>query len=163
MKLIYLLMFVMIGFSCNTQTNNNTKVQAESKDSEMIPDSNIALQFINDYASFCSQSPTKVKDWIAKNPLLTDNFKTAYKNHLDSAYKADPEMGLDFDPIFDAQDFPDQGFELVSCDNKTGYVTVKGKYWPEFVLVTKIVNHDNKWLVDGSGVINIPENRRAKR
>ena len=72
-------------------------------------------------------------------------------------------MGLDFDPIFDAQDFPDKGFELVSSDKNSGYITVKGKDWPEFVLVIRIVYLDNKWLVDGSGIINIPESKRAKR
>jgi hypothetical protein len=164
MRLIYLLIFVVVvGFSCNTQTNNKSKVQTDSMDSKLVPDSSIALQFINDYSDFCSKKQSSDNDWIKKNRLLTDNFKTAYKNLLDSAIKLDPEMGLGFDPIFDAQDYPDQGFEIVSCDNKSGFVTLKGKDWPEFVLIIRIVYQDNKWLVDGSGVINIPENERAKR
>jgi len=43
------------------------------------------------------------------------------------------------------------------------YVTVRGVDWPEFLLVLKLANHENKWQVDGSGVINMPENRRADR
>jgi hypothetical protein len=103
-------------------------------------------------------------NWIQKNELLTDSFKKNYKNLVDSAKKADPEMGLDFDPIFDAQDFPDKGCELLNCDQNTGYITVKGKIdWPEFNLVLKVVSQNGKWLVDGCGAINIPENKRAKR
>src|SRR5437764_4590505 len=102
-------------------------------------------------------------NWVERNPLLTNNFKTFYRNLLDAAQKEDPEVGLDFDPIFDAQDFPDKGFEIVNCDNETGYVTVRGKDWADFVLVLKVIQQDNKWLVDGSGVINIPVNKRAKR
>ena len=164
MKSIYLLMFVLIGFSCNSQTSNKQKIKSDLKDAKLIPDSTVALNFINAYADHCSPGSKSSHDtnWIEKNPLLTDNFKTTYENILDSAKKADPEMGLDFDPIFNAQDFPDKGFEIVKCDKKTGYVTVRGKDWKNFILVIRIVNFDNKWLVDGSGIINIPKNKQAK-
>jgi len=75
----------------------------------------------------------------------------------------DPEIGLGFDPILDAQDYPDKGFEIVHSDSTNEFVTVRGIDWPEFLLVLRLANHENKWLVDGSGVINIPENRRADR
>ena len=163
MRLILLLILVVTGFSCHTPENDKSNVQTDSKDVGLVPDSGIALQFLNDYADFCSKRPGSGADWIANNRLLTDNFKTAYKNLLDSATKADPELGLGFDPIFDAQDYPDQGFEIISSDRETGFLTLEGKNWPEFILVVRIVNQDNKWLVDGSGVINIPENRRATR
>lgn len=163
MNPINLLVIVLLGFSCNTQTNGKSNIKAESNNEKLIPDSDIALKFINDYADFCIERPSIEKVWIENNQLLTDNFKSAYKNLLDSAFKADPEMGLGSDPIFDAQDYPDNGFDLVSVDNKSGLVTVKGIDWPEFILVIKLINLDNKWLVDGAGVINIPVNKRAKR
>lgn len=71
-------------------------------------------------------------------------------------------MGLDFDPIFDAQDFPDEGFIILSHDS-SGYVTLQGKDWPEFTVVAKVAWENNTWLVDGTGVINIPEEKRTKR
>lgn len=61
------------------------------------------------------------------------------KRIIDLAYKQDPELGLDRDPIFDAQDCPDKGFELDSFDEKTNYLTVKGKNWPEFKLTMEVV------------------------
>lgn len=72
-------------------------------------------------------------------------------------------MGLDSDPILDAQDFPDKGFELVNCDSTAGFVTIRGKEWKDFILTVKVVDQNNKWLVDGAGVINIPVTKRARR
>jgi hypothetical protein len=120
-----------------------------------------ALKFINDYTELCNSGPID-KTWIERNKLLTENFKKTYSNLFDSANKEDPELGLDFDPIFDAQDFPDKGFELVKCDS-LGYVTVSGIDWPDFILVLKLVQEGNKWLVDGCGVINIQLEKRAKK
>ena len=77
---------------------------------------------------------------------MTDKFKTTYRNLLDSARKADPELGLDFDPIFDAQDFDDKGFSIMTADTNTGYVTVIGNKWKEFTLVLKVVFQDNKYF-----------------
>ncbi|MBP1613806.1 MAG: hypothetical protein H6Q13_1254 [Bacteroidetes bacterium] len=157
MKSIYFILIFSFSLvlNCNAQTAIVT--------SNLEPSSTIALKFINQYVIFCSQQTSPNSKWIKNNKLLTEKFKSTYNILVDSAIKADPEIGLDFDPILDAQDYPDKGFELVKYDNKTGFVTLKGKDWPDFILVMKIVNQGNKWLVDGSGVINIPENNRAKR
>ncbi|WP_321331530.1 hypothetical protein [uncultured Bacteroides sp.] len=163
MKLIFILIFALISFSCNAQINGKSKAQIVTTDSNLVPDSGVALQFINEYVTFCSQQISLDSNWIKKNQLLTGKFKTTYNNLINSAIKSDPEIGLDFDPILDAQDYPEQGFELVNCDNKAGFITLKGKDWPDFLLVIKVVRQDNKWLVDGSGVINIPLNKRAER
>lgn len=166
MKKICLFLFVVLGVSCNTHTDVESKNGTGSTETKQTPDFNVALKFINDYTAVCLSNPdaTNMMNWILKNELLTDSFKKSYKNLVDSAKKADPEMGLDFDPIFDAQDFPDKGCELLNCDQNTGYITVKGKIdWPEFNLVLKVVSQNDKWLVEGCGVINIPENKRAKR
>ena len=82
---------------------------------------------------------------------------------MDCARKADPELGLDADPVLDAQDFPEKGFELNNCDSTAGYVSVKGKDWKDFFLVLKVVHENNQWLVDGVGIINISFDKRAKR
>ncbi len=140
-------------------------LSTHSQVTESKPDFNVALTFINDYATFCTPTspPTNDTNWIENNSLLTDNFKRQYFSLLDSGKRIDAELGLGFDPIFDAQDFPDSGFVIAAWDEKTGFVTVRGKDWPQFVLVLKVVSHNHKSLVDGCGVINIPEDKRAKR
>jgi hypothetical protein len=152
-------------FSCNSETKTNPEVSAESVEKPIIPDFNVALTFINDYTNFCTKADRRTTDteWIKQNPLLTDNFKNRYRSLLDSAQKKDPELGLDSDPIFDAQDFPEKGFTILRIDTLNRYVTVAGNDWKEFELVLKLDRQNDKWLVDGAGVINVPADKRAKR
>ena len=150
--------------SCNSARKPNPDTSSAPTKEVATPDFNVALNFINDYTKLCTQPQrTKTSDWIRQNPLLSDTFKNRYTSLLDSAEKKDPELGLDFDPIFDAQDFPEKGFSLVKIDTVNRYVTVAGNDWKEFELVLKVGQENNKWLVDGAGVINIPEDKRAKR
>jgi hypothetical protein len=160
-----LILATIVFLSCSRQNETNTTSSSTTNKSESTPDNNVALTFINDYALFCEPKspPTNDTNCIRNNSLLTNNFKSTYYNLIHSARKDDPEMGLGFDPIFDAQDFPDKGFVMVKSDSKDGFVTVKGKDWPEFTLVLKIVVQNGKSLVDGSGVINIPADKKAKR
>ena len=104
-----------------------------------------------------------VVEWVNSNKLTTNTFRTELKRILDEAYKLEPEIGLDADPIFDAQDFPEKGFELESFDSKTNYIVVKGKNRPDFKLTIKMVMENNDWLVDGCGMINIPNDKRIAR
>ncbi len=101
--------------------------------------------------------------FVNSSSLTTNNFKTELKKIVDNATNEDPEMGLDFDPIIDGQDHPDQGFELESFDSKTNFAVVKGKNLPDFKVTIKVVLEGNKWLVDGCGVINIPKDKQSKR
>lgn len=153
MKQLLLLFTLTIVISCGHVNNQRTE--------NGIHDS-VALTFINDYALQCS-SVDNDSNWIRNHSLLTEQFKNQYYTLLDSAAKLDPELGLGFDPIFDAQDFPDSGFVVLNSNPKTGFVTVKGKEWPQFELVLKVLTQNNNTLVDGCGIINIPENLRAKR
>ena len=162
----FILTLMTVGLlSCNSETNNKPETSAASPEKQTIPDFNVALGFINDYAKFCTKidQRSKTAEWIKQNSLLTDNFKSRYKSLLDSAQKKDPELGLGSDPIFDAQDFPEKGFSILKVDTLSGYVTVTGIDWKEFELVLKVDQENNKWLVDGAGVINIPDSKRAKR
>ena len=157
--------FLVLLLSCNPRTEATNVNSTNPKELNATTDFSIALKFVNDYAEYCAPSNQKrdERTWIDKNPLLTINFKNKYKNILDSALKKDPELGLGFDPIFDAQDFPDKGFSIFAADTSSGYVTVVGNDWKEFKLVLKMVNEDNKWLVDGAGIINVPTDKRAAR
>jgi len=154
-------MFVaLLAIACNTPKNDKINVGSEAS---VKTDFNVALKFINDYVAYCNHGESKDTAWIDHQTLLTEHFKTAYHQLLDAAQKADPELGLDFDPIFDAQDYDDKGFVIQKVDSASGYVSVVGKTWKDFTIVLKVVNQENKSMVDGVGVINIPDERRAKR
>jgi hypothetical protein len=166
---IVLLLSIFIILSCNKNTksnfdNKNLKAAISKNENSLV-----ALQFINDYCKLCKSQYTtdktiSVKSWIANNSLLSKNFKINYKNLIENAEKNDPELGLGFDPILDAQDFPDAGFELNATENNN-YLTMKaiGKEWENFTIKMKVIKSANQYLVDGCGVINIPESKREKR
>lgn len=124
-----------------------------------------ALAFINSYVDNCNKTKESigVVEFTNSNKLTAQSFRKELKKIMDEAYKLDPEMGLEADPIFDAQDYPDKGFELDSFDQRTNYVVVKGKDWPDFKLTMKMINNNNNWLVDGCGIINIPNDKRSER
>jgi hypothetical protein len=158
---------IIIFISCGrTEKDNNllsteTPQQAVSQKADKVDN---ALKFINSYVENLNNAdPLILTDWMDSNNLTTKDFKVELKNIVDEAYKKDPEIGLGFDPIIDAQDYPDKGFELESFDEKTNYLTVKGIDWPEFKLTLKIIEENGNWLVDGCGIINIPNDKRAAR
>jgi len=124
---------------------------------------NVALKFMDSYVKFCNNRQTDEGNWVKNNKLLTDRFKSTYKKIMDDANKADPELGLDFDPIFDAQDYPDKGFKIIKYDSASGFVILCGKDWKEFTVTVKVVFQNNKWLVDGVGIINIPKDKQRIR
>jgi len=151
-----ILLFAFLCTFCTSKTEN------KSVENNTVPDTAIALRFINDYTSFCNDSiQSNTKTWIESNELTTPEFRMSYNQILDEAIKADPELGLDFDPIFNAQDYPEKGFEIQESDD-AGYVTVKGKDWSDFTVVIKLKLINDKWMIDGAGVINIPKEKQAE-
>lgn len=164
MRTLFLLIAITL-LSCTRETNTNSLSVKDSQKTESSYDFEVVLKFINDYVSFCNSESYQANDtnWIKNNSLLSNNFKSSFYKLINTAYKNDPELGLGFDPIFDAQDYPEKGFEIVNRDTLAGYVTVKSKDWPEFHLVLKVINENGKSLIDGSGVINIPTDKKAKR
>ena len=140
-------------------------VSVANGSSEKVNKVDNALKFINGYVEIINKTTDKVviNDWIKSNNLTSKGFQSELIKILDEAYMREPEMGLGFDPILDAQDYPDKGFELESFDGKTNYLTVQGKDWPDFKVTMKIIEVDGNWLVDGCGIINIPYDKRAKR
>ncbi len=165
MRLLILTLLSVGLLSCNSENKAKPETSTDVSEKQVTPDFNVALNFINDYTKFCTKTDqrTTEAEWIKQNSLLTDNFKIRYRDLLDSAQKKDPEIGLDFDPIFDAQDFPEKGFSIIKIDTLSGFVTVAGNDWKDFELVLKVEQEHNKWLVEGAGVINIPDDKRAKR
>jgi len=125
----------------------------------------VALKFINDYIDNAEKmnEGIGIVEWVAARHDATNGFKGEVKRIVDEAYAEDPEMGLDADPVFDAQDYDGKGMELESIDEKTGYLIVRGKEMKDFKLTMKLKEVNGKWLVDGSGFVNIPLDRRILR
>ena len=125
----------------------------------------LALRFINEYVENCDKLENAVVlvDWIESNQLVTESFKAELTRIVAEAKKKDPELGLDFDPIFHAQDYPEKGFKLESVDESSGYLVVQGINWPQFRLRMKAKHVNGKWLLDGCGIINIPADQRIQR
>jgi hypothetical protein len=161
-----------IAIACNTPAPTPAPAPAPAPPKQVaaappqMPDTSVALAFINSYVQYVlSESKPKpsTTTWIQNNTLLTASFKQQYQSIVKEATKNDPEIGLDADPILDAQDLPQEGFVMKRLDPATGYLTVRGKDWTDFELTLKLVQQNGQWLVDGSGYINIPANKQAKR
>jgi uncharacterized protein len=134
----------------------------------------VASDFINDYKKYTDAPNNDGKKvtpdiWVQQNTKVTESFKRAHKKFVGHAYQEDAseDEGLDADPVFDAQDYPDKGFSVRSCDAATNYVMLKGidpNAEPEpFEVAVKTVKTERGWLVDGAGIINIPRDQQARR
>ncbi len=162
-----IIFFVVYGETTNSNKDELKSDSAlikpkNSKKGDATLDTDNAIKFINGYIENLNKRTKKI-DWVNSSPLTTESFKNELKRILDNAYKEEPEVGLDFDPILDAQDNPDRGFELESLDQKTNYLTVRGIDWPEFKVTMRIKQESGTWLVDGCGIVNIPTDKRASR
>lgn len=159
-----LILFVAWGQRSNTEPTKEVSSTESKIDKNQMP-VDIALTFINSYVDNCNKMKESIGiiKWVNSNHLTTHRFKTEVKKMIEEAYKIEPEVGLDADPIFDAQDYPDKGFELESFDSNTNFIVVRGKNWQDFKLTIKMVFENDKWLVDGCGIINIPNDKRIAR
>ncbi|MCK9451615.1 MAG: hypothetical protein M0Q90_07990 [Bacteroidales bacterium] len=158
-------MFVLlltIGLSAcqSVPTENNSSEEIET--SKIPVKHEVAGQFINAYADFCYDRTAEIGilNWVKGQENVSADFKTELEKIIVEAETQNPDYGLEFDPIFEAQDFPDV-FVIDSYDGN--FVTLRGKKLPDFKLVMKVVEVNGSWLVDGSGVVNIPEEKRVKR
>ena len=126
------------------------------------PDYDVAIQFINDYIIFLNNSKSEVEviNWLATRNDLSNRFKEQVIEMLTEAYDENPLFGLGFDPIFDAQDHPEK-FELESTESE--YLVLKGVDWSSFKLTMRLKFENGKWVVDGAGIINMPDDKRIKR
>jgi hypothetical protein len=141
----YLFLIFIFGLSLNLFSQ--TKIVKPSFNPQ------VAVKFINDYIKIIDSRKTNTQEWIKNNQLLTNRFKAEYNKSV-NGYS---------DPILDAQDYPDKGVKIIKSDSTSGYIILQGVDWENFLLTVKIELQDNKWLVEGSGIINIPENKRSKR
>lgn len=183
MKQVVYITTILMLLSCNQSTNSeksnqtsinektvNGQVEINSQTTDITETDNkennpvdVALTFINSYANNCNKMKEAIGiiEWVNSNELSTNSFKTEVKRIIEEARKEDPELGLGFDPIFDAQDF-DNEFVLETFDSNTNFIVVKGKDWQEFKVIIKVVKEGDKWLVDGCGIINIPKDKQRE-
>lgn len=124
----------------------------------------VADKFMNAYTHynndvFNHKSQETASHWLQRSELVTDNFKKSYQQLLAAAKKQDPELGLDFDPVFNAQDYPDKGLKILTCEEASSIVTLvgKAKEWENFKVSVKMLMTKAGWRVDGAGVINMPK------
>jgi hypothetical protein len=162
---LILIISTFIACGHNEKVNNTSNAKTLPVTVPKIDKIDNALRFINGYIENINRRKQAVDivDWVSSNDFATKGFKAELKRILDEAYKEEPEVGLDFDPILNAQDNPDNGFELESFDEKTNYLTVKGKEWPDFKVTMRIKEENGSWLVDGCGIVNIPNEKGVER
>ena len=143
------LLFLVLLASCLPQ-NKRERVSLSKTEN--------ALTFINNYVENCNKKKQSIDvvEWVKSSDLVTTDFKDELKKVMDEASEKEPAVGLGADPLFNAQYYPDKGFELDSFEEKSNYLVVKGKNLPEFKVIMKIVNENKKWLVDGCGLIRVP-------
>ena len=174
MKILYLILLILIGFSCNNKkvktelTESKERVENISdkiKDNESVLITNVALNFINSYVENCNKMSDRIGiiEWVSEQKNVTENFKAELNRLITESEKQDSELGLGFDPIFDSQDYPDNGFKLIKTNNKSNLITVIGKDLNDFKLNIKMELKNERWLVNGIGVINMAETERVKR
>lgn len=163
---VLLLLFLACSKKSETYKENNvdlsTALKTENIKALTRIDYQVAFKFINDYNKEFLNPHTETLEWLSKNKIVTNDFLLRYKQIKDSAEIVDPELGLDFDPIINAQDSDDKGFEIKQIDSISGYVTVRGKSAPNFEIVLKVIEKNGVTFVDGSGVINIPKSKLPK-
>ena len=96
--------------------------------------------------------------WVNANANLSDAFKKALNRAVLDARKKDPEMGLDSDPILNAQDFPEKGYRAkdIQVAGDKAAVTMEGIDAPDFKISVSLVNAGNKWKINSIGGINAP-------
>jgi hypothetical protein len=149
MRKIIAIVFGSILFSCTAKQTKTTE----------HPNPQVGVDFLNAYIANCNkyENAVDILEWSKANSFSTKIFKTELEAIVKKAWKEDPELGLGFDPILNAQDYPDEGVELLEFDSETGYLTVKGVDWDSFQVKMRMIIKDGKTMVDGSGVINMPE------
>jgi hypothetical protein len=178
-----LLLSTFLFISCGQDTDTETSLQRTLADSPSLAgqerdldgitetkeasntqtdQSTVALTFINSYADNSNKMKEAigVKDWVMASNLVTQEFRNELNKIMDQAYQQDPELGLGFNPIFDAQDNPSK-FVLDKMEGE--YLTVRGEDWQDFKLKMKVKKVTDKWLVDGCGIINIPTDKRIAK
>jgi len=117
----------------------------------------IALDFINEYTALCNDqnNESSLIEWVNKNPYVTEEFSSSHESILKAARERDSIFGLGFDPIFNAQDYPDKGFYVSNKDSTSGTVLLKGIDWEEYELNVLLIKVNRVWKINQVGAVNV--------
>lgn len=156
-----LFVFGLLFISCNASDSKKENRFLEQTQT-IETDYKVGLDFINDYLEFLfnyDEYSNRI-EWISNREDVSETFKSELRTLQEEAKRENPEYGLGFDPILDAQDSPSK-FKI---ESKNGdYLIVKGVDWPDFRLTLKLTFNGERWLVDGAGVINVPNDKQIER
>jgi len=160
---IITIILLLTLFTCKKSISQEKEVTIEQTENQNSAEK-IALDFINKYVEYCNNrnSEQELIEWISEQKNVTGNFKIELKRIISEAEKKEPELGLGFDPIFDAQDYPDDGFETEKFNKHSELVTVKAKNWSDYKLNIKVERKNEQWLVNGIGIINMSEKENPR-
>jgi hypothetical protein len=134
--------------SCSSDNTNKTaavdSVIPTTDDKTLMSEN--ALHFINDYVNNCNQmnKAVGVQEWVNTSDLASDSLRAIVKKAVE---EADAETGLEYDPIFNAQDYPEEGFDLEAADEANSVVYVKGKNNTKYVLKMQMIRENGVWKV----------------
>ncbi|QKF64475.1 hypothetical protein CCORG_0606 [Campylobacter corcagiensis] len=81
--------------------------------------------------------PYEEKDFIPEEAMLVSKY-----------YKGDH-------PIIYGNGGGPSNYKVVS--NKNGYILLSGVDWLDYRIYVKVINVDGKFMIDGAGMVNIPE------
>lgn len=163
MKALNIIIILLNFFPFQNIIEENIEVSFEKIELELKAEK-VALSFINNYVEHCNRENPKIGiiEWTFKQNNITEKFKSELKKVIQESENQHPELGLGFDPIFYAQDYPDKGFELDTIESNNLYIIVKGKNWNNFKSKMKMKFKNGDWLVNGVGIINMNEKEKIK-
>lgn len=119
----------------------------------------IAARFVSDWVRQSGTDADQIQH-LSADARIAPELRQAHHSLLDSARRADPELGLGFDPILDAQDNPESGFHPVAVDSE-GYVRVEGP--GGFSVTVRLEPREGHCRITGAGCLRIPATKRALR
>lgn len=163
MKQALITTILFLAVSCNPNnkdnsiSNINKKADTLGIESATVPPESVALEFINSYVENCNKmgESQAVLIWVNENPLASQILKNELRILVEKAIQEDPEMGLGYDPLLNAQDYPEKGFEVDSKISSSNLITLKGVDQADFKITMKMGQRNGKWLVEGCGAVNV--------
>lgn len=113
------------------------------------------------YHDFIHRKPkgdwdSKLIQWVKDSPYTSASFKKGLAKAMRDAKKANPEVGLDADPILAGQDYPEKGYraKTIKITGDHAAVTMEGIDSQDFHIPLTLVHDHGQWLIER--IRNIP-------
>lgn len=173
MRTLLLLVLIFGFFNCEsnkkvktneveTQIRDNDLYEPTATESASIEENyQVGVDFLNNYIE--SMENLEILEFVKNSELASEDLKNALEDLVIKSWEENPKIGLLFNPLFDAQDYPSEGVEKYSFDPAKGIVVVQGINWKDFKVAMRIIEEDGHLLVDGCGAVNMPLSQRMAR